>query len=210
MSRFETSKFVRNPALMNQDILKSACDALEWEYEIINDSLRIIDVGTGKIAGNEYAIFVSGNDVTYNMYYLGNALEKVNQLQEMFFALNVEYVKKLVLSEFKKKGFTYKANEKFVTNDEEKVSFYLVGRSKDKGEIEPIGQIKITILKDGTVVSDSNYLPEDVNKLAHSAMDSIEIHFGSKRLMVKKEVPLKYRERIAKSTIINKIQNKLL
>jgi len=196
--------------LMNQDVLKLACDALEWKYEIINDSLRVLDIGTGRIAGNEYAIMVNGNEVVYNTYYLGNAREKVNQLQEMFFTLNVEYVKKLVLSEFKKRGFTYKTNEKFVQNNEEKVSFFLNGRSKFKGEIEPIGEIKITILKDGTVVSDSNYLPDDVNKQAHSAMDSIDIHFGNKRVMVKKEVPLKYRERILKTTKTTNIQNKKL
>ena len=79
----------------------------------------------------------------------------------------------------------------------------MVGRSKDKNESEPIGQIKFTILSDGTVVSDSNYLPEDVNALAHAAMDAIDQNFNSKRIMTKKEIPLKYKDRINK---ISKIQ----
>jgi hypothetical protein len=49
-------------------------------------------------------------------------------------------------------------------------------------------------------------LPEDVNKLAHAAMDVVDLNFSSKRVMTKKEVPLKYRDRINKSKIIQ-IQN---
>jgi hypothetical protein len=78
----------------------------------------------------------------------------------------------------------------------------MVGRAKDKTENEPIGQIKFTILNDGTIISDSNYLPDDVNKLAHAAMDAIDLHFSSKRVMTKKEIPLKYRDRINKSKTI--------
>lgn len=47
----------------------------------------------------------------------------------------------------------------------------MVGRSKDKNETEPVAQIKFTILKDGTIVTDSDYLPNDVNERAHDAMD---------------------------------------
>jgi hypothetical protein len=137
MSRFETSKFVRDSSVMNRDCLIDACKKL---------------------------------------------------------------------NEFKQKGFTFKSNDKFIQTDEEKVSFFMVGRSKNKIETEPVGQIKFTILSDGTVISDSNYLPDDVNKLAHAAMDAVDLNFSSKRVMTKKEVPLKYRDRINKSKIIQ-IQN---
>lgn len=50
----------------------------------------------------------------------------------------------------------------------------MVGRSKDKNETEPVAQIKFTILKDGTIVTDSDYLPNDVNERAHDAMDVLE------------------------------------
>jgi hypothetical protein len=127
-------------------------------------------------------------------------------LQSMYNGLNIEYSKTMIINEFKKKGFTFKANDKFIQTENEKLSFYMVGRSKDKIEAEPIGQIKFTILDDGTIVSDSNYLPSDVNKLAHEAMDNIDLNFSSKRVMTKKEIPLKYREIIAQSKT-SKIQN---
>ena len=68
----------------------------------------------------------------------------------------------------------------------------MVGRSKDKTEDEPVAQIKFTILKDGTIVTDSDYLPNDVNEKAHDAMDELEILLGNKRVMTKKEIPSKY------------------
>ena len=84
----------------------------------------------------------------------------------------------------------------------------MVGRSKDRGEIEQVGQIKFTILNDGTVISDSDYLPIDVNQLAHAAMDAVELNFSSKRIMTKKEIPLKYKNIINKTTQIQTLKNK--
>lgn len=68
----------------------------------------------------------------------------------------------------------------------------MVGRSKDKNEPEPVAQIKFTILKDGTIVTDSDYLPNDVNERAHDAMDVLEQLLGNKRVMTKKTIPAKY------------------
>ena len=206
MSRFETSKFVRNSSVMNQECLVEACQKLNWKYIINADELLITDIGIKQSFGGEYAIKVKGNQVTYNTYYLGNAKEFVSKLQSMYNGLNIEYSKTMIINEFKKKGFTFKANDKFIQTENEKLSFYMVGRSKDKIEAEPIGQIKFTILDDGTVVSDSNYLTSDVNILAHEAMDNIDLNFSSKRVMTKKEIPLKYREKIVQSKT-SKIQN---
>ena len=199
MSRFETSKFVRNSAIMNQDCLREACQKLNWKYIQKNDELLITDIGVKQSFYGEFAIKVKGNEVTYNTYYLGNAKEYVQKLQDVYNELNVEYSKTMVINEFKKKGFTFKSNDKFTANQEEKASFFMVGRSKDKNETEPIGQIKFTILFDGTVISDSNYLPEDVNECAHAAMDGIDMNFSSKRVMTKKEIPLKYRDRVKRT-----------
>ena len=199
MSRFETSKFVRNSAIMNQDCLREACQKLNWKYIQKNDELLITDIGVKQSFYGEFAIRVKGNEVTYNTYYLGNAKEYVQKLQDVYNELNVEYSKTMVINEFKKKGFTFKSNDKFTANQEEKASFFMVGRSKDKNETEPIGQIKFTILFDGTVISDSNYLPEDVNECAHAAMDGIDMNFNSKRVMTKKEIPLKYRDRVKRT-----------
>ncbi|MBP5370660.1 MAG: hypothetical protein J6Y55_01925 [Bacteroidales bacterium] len=210
MSRFETSKFVRNNAVMNRECLIQACDQLGWKYVTHGtDELLVTGIGVNQQFYGEYALRVKGSDVTYNTYYLGNAREFVNQLQVVYNKLNVEYSKNMIVNQFKAKGFTYKSNDKFVETATEKVSFYMVGRSNDKTESEPVGQIKFTILFDGTVVSDSNYLPDDVNRRAHAAMDEVDMNFSSKRIMTKKEVPMKYRDRINKSKQIQSItQNK--
>jgi hypothetical protein len=208
MSRFETSKFVRNASVMNQECLIDACQKLNWKYTQRGDELLITDIGVMQSFGSEFAIKVKGNDVTYNTYYLGNTKEYVQKLQGVYNELNVEYSKTTVINEFKKKGFTFKSNDKFIQTDEEKVSFFMVSRSKDKTETDPIGQIKFTILNDGTIISDSNYLPDDVNKLAHAAMDEIDINFSSKRVMTKKEIPLKYRDRMNKTIQIQTLNKK--
>ena len=161
--------------------------------------MTINDIGLNQSFDNEFAIKVKGNNVIYNTYYLGNAKNYVDQLQKSYNELNIEYSKTMIIGEFKKKGFSFKSNDKFIPNEHEKISFFMVGRSKNKIETEPIGMIKFTILSDGTIVSDSNYLPEDVNVLAHEAMDNIDINFSSKRVMTKKEVPVKYRERMLRS-----------
>ncbi len=208
MSRFETSKFVRNTSVMNQECLREACQKLNWKYTQRGDELLITDIGVKQSFGNEFAIKVKGNDVTYNTYYMGNTIDYVNQLQGIYNELNVEYSKTTVINEFKKKGFTFKSNDKFVSTEQEKISFFMVGRSKDKNESEPIGQIKFTILSDGTVVSDSNYLPSDVNTLAHAAMDGIDLNFSSKRVMTKKEIPLKYKDKMINTIQIQTLNKK--
>ncbi len=206
MSRFETSKFVRDSSIMHQNILEEACISLGWKYQIKDNSLLITDLGNNINFYGEYAIKVTDNKVTYNTYYFGKTSEEVKKLQNRFNALNVSYTKNLLLNEFKSKGFAFKRNAKFVENETEKVSFFMVGRSKMKNEKEPVGEIKFTILFDGTIVSDSNYLPEDVNEKAHAAMDSIDAFFGSKRIMTKKEIPIKYRDRVSHSKQIQKIK----
>ena len=143
----------------------------------------------------EYALKLNltTNEVTYNTYYMPNAEQKVEELQNKFYALNAAYAKNSLVQEFKKKGFTYKSNERFTPTTEEVYSFFMVGRSKDKNEDEPVAQIKFVILKDGTIVTDSDYLPNDVNERAHDAMDVLEQLLGNKRIMTKKEkIPAKY------------------
>lgn len=208
MSRFETSKFIRNASVMNQECLIEACQKLNWKYTQRGNELLITDIGIKQSFGSEFAIKVKGNDVTYNTYYLGNTKEYVQKLQGVYNELSVEYSKTTVLNEFKKKGFTFKSNDKFIATEEGKVSFFMVGRSKDKTETEPVGQIKFTILYDGTVVSDSNYLPADVNALAHAAMDGIDLNFSSKRVMTKKEIPLKYKDRMNKTVQVQTLNRK--
>lgn len=195
MSRFESSRFVRNPQVMHVDILKSACETLGWTYVVKENELLVTDANQGARLYGEFALKLNltTNEVTYNTYYMPNAVQKVEELQKQFYALNAAYAKNSLVQEFKKKGFTYKTNDRFTPTTEEVYSFFMVGRSKDKNEDEPVAQIKFVILKDGTIVTDSDYLPNDVNERAHEAMDVLEQLLGNKRIMTKKtNIPAKY------------------
>ena len=194
MSRFESSRFVRNPKLMNVDVLKEACDTLGWKWHMDGDNLIVTNAKQDSRLYGEYALKLNtkSNQVTYNTFYVPNAIQKVTELQKQFYDLNSAYAKKSLIQEFKKKGFTYKSNDHFTPNSEDVYSFFMVGRSKDKSEDEPVAQIKFTILKDGTIITDSDYLPNDLNEKAHAAMDVLEQLMGNKRIMTKKPVPAKY------------------
>ena len=194
MSRFESSRVARNSNVMNAEVLKSACDSLGWKYSMKDSVITVSDANQPQNLYGEYIlqIDVTTNRVTYNTYYTPDAPLKVEELQNTFYKLNAEYAKKSLIQSFKRKGFTYLSNEKFQPTDEEIYSFFMVGRSLDKNEDEPIAQIKFIILKDGTIVTDSDYLPNDVNEKAHAAMDELETLLGNKRVMTKKEVPSKY------------------
>jgi len=198
MSRFESSRFIRNPQVMNESILIAACNALGWSFTKSGKEVIVKDTKQQSNLYGEYALKLnlSTNEVTYNTYYLPNAIDKVQALQEQFYMLNAEYARNSLIATFKQKGFTYKSNARFIPTNEEVYSFFMVGRSKDKNENEPIGQIKFIILKDGTIVTDSDYLPNDVNELAHEAMDKLELDLGNKRIMTKREIPQKYLNKV--------------
>lgn len=186
MSRYESSKFVKDPNTMNQLVLKDACDKLGWSYYLKNGELIVTDAKQKEQVYGEYVLKVSGNTVTYNSYYLSNGGQLVSELQSVFFPLNVEYAKKTVIDAFKKKGFTLKKLYNFHPSDEEVDRFCMVGYTELPDEKEKRYEIQFSILNDGTVVTDSNYLPDDVNERAHAAMDDVEIAFGNKRIMTKK------------------------
>lgn len=194
MSRFESSRLVRNNNIMNKDVLISACNALGWTYKLDGDVLTVSDVKQQATLYGEFALRLNTrtNEVVYNTFYLPNASQKVQELQEQFYRINAEYARKSLIQEFKKKGFTYKTNDRFTPTTETLYSFFMIGRSKDKNEDEPVAQIKFDIMHDGTIVTDSDYLPNDVNERAHDAMDVLEQLMGNKRVMTKKPVPSKY------------------
>ena len=105
MSRFESSRFVRNPKVMRVDVLKSACDTLGWSYTIKGNELLVTDARQGARLYGEYALKLNltSNEVTYNTYYMPNAEQKVEELQNQFYALNAAYAKNSLVQEFKKK-----------------------------------------------------------------------------------------------------------
>jgi hypothetical protein len=190
---------------MNQQVLKIACDKLGWKYEARNNELLITDIKQNVQLYGEFALKVSGDQVIYNSYYLKNGKELIEELQSVFFPLNVEYAKKTVISSFEQKGFTFKKLYDFKPTTEEVEKFCMVGYTKLSNEKEKRFEIQFSILNDGTVVTDSNYLPDDVNELAHKAMDDIESKFGNKRIMTKKP---EYDKFIAKLNSTNKVDHK--
>jgi len=210
MSRFESSKFLKSPSAMNQQVLKTACDILAWQYKIINDEFIILNVGSGQNMGGEFVLRVKGDQVTYNSYYIKNGQELVKELQNAFYPLNVSYSKQSIIQSFEKNGFTFKRDWDFSKTDDVAEHFYMVGETKMENENSKRFEIEFSILTDGTIVTDSNYLPDDINDLAHLAMDDIEILMGNKRVMTKKEIPFEYRNRVVSRTeVINKLKNKL-
>lgn len=195
MSCFETSTFVKNPDVMNQEVLVQACTKLGWKFVKSANELNIFQLNSDENLSGEYAMKIVGNKVTYNTYYLKNAKSKVSELQSIFYELNVKYAEESIIREFKKQGWSFKSNDKFKANAEEKVSFYMVGRSKLSEETEKIAQIKFTVLKDGSVRTDSDYIPRDIHELADKAMLELENIMGSKREIIGKEIPLKHKHK---------------
>lgn len=195
MSCFESSTFIKNSEIMNQEVLKQACDKLGWKYTVEANTLTIFQLNANDNLRGEFALKIIGNKVTYNTYYLKNALSKVDLLKNTFYELNVKYSEESIIREFKKAGYSFKSNDKFKPSGEEVLSFYLVGRSKLKEELEPVSQIKFTILKDGSVKTDSDYIPKDIHELADKAMEQLESVLGNKRTIIGKEIPLKYKNK---------------
>lgn len=186
MSRYESSKFIKDPKTMNQDALKQACDTLGWKYKLENNVLYVTDAKQSSEMYGEYVLKVAGDTVTYNSYYLDNGQQLIEELQETFFPLNVEYAKKSVVDAFSSNGFTFQRIWRYVKKENEVERFAMVGYTKDPAETEKRYEIVFSIFKDGSVVTDSNYLPDDVNALAHKSMDDLQKLFGNDRVMTKK------------------------
>ena len=203
MSCFESSTFLKSPNVMNQDILKQACNKLGWTFEIkIEQNKEVLYVYNANQQSNlygEFALKVIDNTVTYNSYYLKNGRQLSEELESQFYELNVQYAYQTILSEFEALGFKYLADNRFTPSETEKVRFKMVAHSRMTEETEKRVEIEFTIRFDGTIMSDSNYIPEDVHKLADKAMESIDRNFGTTRKegehIKRKEIPLKYKNK---------------
>jgi hypothetical protein len=203
MSCFESSTFLKNPSLMRADLLKAACEKLGWRFEMkIEQSVSVLYVYDAKQNANlqgEYALKVVNNIVSYNRYYMKNGAQLAKILENQFHELNVAYSEQTVIHEFEALGFKYFPDLSFVPNETEKKRFKMVAHSKIAAETEKRTEITFTILHDGTVVSDSNYIPEDVHHLADKAMAAIDTIFGTSRKegeqILRKSTPAKYKNK---------------
>jgi hypothetical protein len=203
MSCFESSTFLKNPTVMNQEVLKQACEKLGWRYEAKVENgeniLLVYDVNQKENLKGEFALKVIGNQITYNSYYMKNGQELVKDLEKNFYTINVEYACETILREFQAVGFKLLPDYKFKENEKEKRRFKMVAHTSIPNESEKRTEIEFTIMFDGTIVTDSNYIPEDIHKLADKAMESIDNAFGTKRKegehIKRKEIPLKYKDK---------------
>ena len=99
MSRFESSRFARNSNVMNVEVLKSACDSLEWKYTVSGSLLTIFDANQPQDMYGEYVLQLNlvTNQVSYNTYYTPDAITKVEELQNAFYKLNAEYARESLI-----------------------------------------------------------------------------------------------------------------
>ena len=185
MSCFESSTFLKNPQVMSQEILKRACEKLNWKFEIKTENQRqVLYVYNTNPTANmqgEFALKVIDNIVTYNSYYMKNGKELVKELEKEFYGLNVLYAKETILREFQAVGFKMLPDLKFHPTEIEKEKFKMVTSTRMHNETEKRTEIEFVIKFDGTIVTDSNYIPEDVHKLADKAMEAIDKSFGTTR-----------------------------
>ena len=171
---------------MNPEVLAKACDKLGWKYITVGQDLLVTDFGGKEKLYGEFALKVSGDTVTYNSYYLKNGQELVEELKSVFYPLNVEYARDSVIRSFSANGFTYKKDYSFRPTAEVADHFSMVAYTELPDEKEKRYEVAFSILTDGTVITDSNYLPDDVNDRAHRSMDGLQKLFGRERVMTKK------------------------
>ena len=185
MSCFESSTFLKSPHVMNQEILKKACEKLGWKFEIKTEQnkqvLYVYDANQKANLKGEFALKVIDNVVTYNSYYMKNGQELIKELESQFYGLNVVYAKETILREFQAVGFKLLPDLKFVPTESEKEKFKMVATTRNPNESDKRTEIEFVIKFDGTIVTDSNYIPEDIHKLADKAMEAIDKSFGTKR-----------------------------
>lgn len=199
MSCFETSTFLKNPQVFKTQVFIEAIKKFDWQYEIKSENEIVVTQIPNTNLHGEYALKIKNGNVTYNSYYLKNGKELVNELRAEFFSLNVEYAKKTILTEFESVGFSLKKEYDFVADDTVKEKFFMVGYSKIESEDEKRTEIEFSILNDGTIISDANYIPYDLHELADKAMEGIEKAFGNTRRegveIKRKEIPIKYKNK---------------
>lgn len=199
MSCFETSTFLKNPKVFKTEVFIEALKNLNWDYEIKSNNEVIVTKIPNTNLNGEHALKVKNDSVTYNSYYLKNGKELIKELQNEFYSLNVQYAKRTILSEFENVGFSLKKDYDFEPSEEVKDKFFMVAYSKLENEDEKRTEIEFSILNDGTIISDSNYIPYDVHILADKAMEGIEKAFGNTRRegieIKRKEIPLRYKNK---------------
>ena len=197
MSCFESSTFLKNPQVMNRQVLMDTCKKLGWKYEVKQDELIVYNTNNNANLHGEYALKVRGNTVSFNSYYMKNGKELIAELQSQFYELNIEYAEHSIIQEFERVGFHKRRDWDFKATGEIVKQFFMVAETRIEGEEERETIIKFSILNDGSVITDSNYIPHDIHELADKAMAELDKSFGTSRRegfeIKRKAIPEKYK-----------------
>ena len=213
MSCFESSLFKRNQTIANAHFMAKACQRLGL---ICDDSGLVVRIYNHN---RELLMVVDYGRVFYNNdkdVHLINALETESKalIQEAIdekqrreeervrqrLTLNTEYARMSIVQIFEEKGFYHQPDNNFRPTAEEIDRFYMCAYTHlDEDPEDRITNIQFTILSDGSIVSDSNYIPEDVHEKADEAMESLEKAMGCQRRegieIKRKRIPEKYIEK---------------
>ncbi len=196
MSCFESSTFLRNPAIMRRFLLIDACRRLGWKYTMDKDDLIVYHTGPEKFLHGEIALIVKGDRVHYNAFHSEKGTELATALQKRFQELSVAYAVQTTLKAFEGTGFQIQTDWAFEENEDGARRFFMVAQSVLPGE-ESATSIHFSVLKNGTIVTDSNYIPHDVHKLADQAFYKIDQFYDARRRegieIKRKPIPAKYR-----------------
>lgn len=75
----------------------------------------------------------------------------------------------------------------------------ILGRTADPHETDKSTRIDFWVLQDGTLISDSNYIPRDLHDRADAAMEQLDAWYGTSRIegtdIRRKEIPVEYKEK---------------
>lgn len=211
MSCFEQSVFKKNHAVLDIELLAQACENMGWQYIQKGNSFVVTSVPHGPNTSGEAVLTVTGNQVKWNNYYRRDGQELSSTLQQSYQnsynAMQVQYALDAINKAFTSRGFTLLQDRNFAPGSEVKHRFWMKSRSKEASEKGVITKILFEVLNDGSVRTDSDYIPRDVHEWADAAMDELSRFLGVERKISPKDIPAKYRHK-AFCHPKNKIQQK--
>jgi hypothetical protein len=200
MSCFESSRFRRDFRTVTPRIMKLTCEKLGWQF---------IEIGVSRYVLTDNASFfeVEQGTIRYNSEIQEDAVELFTQVvndvvaaqRKKFLDLQIEYARRAVITHFEEKGFYYQSDNSFRPTSTEIDRFYMCAYTqlREEDSEDRKTSILFTIMRDGSVVSDSNYIPEDVHEAADEAMEALEVSMGHKRRegveIKRKVIPEKYK-----------------
>jgi hypothetical protein len=123
--------------------------------------------------------------------------EKRHQRETRLRQLNVAYARQAIVEAFEQKGFFQQSDYNFRPSGNAVDRFFMCAYTQlDELPEDRQTFIEFTIMNDGSIVSDSNYIPSDVHKAADDAMVVLENTMGNVRRegyeIRRKRIPQQY------------------